>query len=339
MKKILGLFFLLGSLWAQGLHQKDAHHWWLAYDNHPPYQISQLGNPPRCILDLKHTRLSGKSPAGIRMAAHGKDWRLVFDHCTQLSVHREKSRLLITTNTLPHLKAKPHPKDWSIVLDPGHGGHDSGARGRYGLLEKNVVLAIAQKLAALLSQQPHVHVTLTRNKDIYLPLRTRLDRARRAHADLFIAIHADAFIHSRAHGASVYALSERGASSEAARWLAAKDNYDELGGIELEGKSALLRSVLIDLSQTATIGRSLSLGTELLKQLQGVANLHRHFVEQARFVVLKSPDIPSILVETGFISNPNEASRLRNVHYQQRLAIALSHGILSYMATHPKNLS
>lgn len=223
---------------------------------------------------------------------------------------------------------------FNIVIDAGHGGKDSGARGTCGALEKNIVLRIARKLAQEINLSKHMRAFLTRSKDTYVPLRERLQLARQRKADLFIAIHADAFFNKTATGASVYALSARGATTEAARWLAKQENYSELGGVELDAlqdRSPLLRSVLIDLAQTATIRDSLVLGNKVLDALDSICTLHYKHVAQAPFVVLKSPDIPSILVETGFISNPREEKRLANAAYQQQIARALYRGIAQYV--------
>lgn len=216
-----------------------------------------------------------------------------------------------------------------IVIDPGHGGKDPGAQGPHGAREKDVVLKISKELQALLNTEPGFTAILTRNTDFYIPLRKRLAIARRNHADMFVAIHADAYHHSHATGASVYALSQRGATSEAAKWLAEKENESELGGLssELADKDAMLRSVLIDLSQTHTIASSLHIGRNVLSQLGRNASLHHSRVEQAAFVVLKSPDIPSILVETGFLSNPLEEEKLTDKAYQRQTAYAIKEGI------------
>ncbi|MDF1759692.1 MAG: N-acetylmuramoyl-L-alanine amidase [Coxiellaceae bacterium] len=223
-----------------------------------------------------------------------------------------------------------------IVIDPGHGGKDPGATGRRGTHEKNVVLSISRQLQRLINQQRGFKAVLTRTGDYYLPLRRRLAIARKYKADMFIAVHADAFKNRKAHGASVYALSERGATSEAARWLAQRENKSELmGGVDLSDKGHLLRSVLIDLSQTATISASLKIGNDMLHSLRSVTALHHSSVEQAAFVVLKSPDIPSLLVETGFISNRHEENNLRSRRYQKRIANALMRGIKRYFVTYP----
>lgn len=223
-----------------------------------------------------------------------------------------------------------------IVLDPGHGGKDPGAMGPRHIREKHVVLGISKRLKQLIDKQPGMRAVLTRRGDYYIGLRERLLIARRESGDVFIAIHADAFMNPRSHGASVFALSQRGASSEAARWLAERENYSELAGVDdFSDRSYLVRSVLLDLSQTVTIGAGVQLGAEVLKQLGKITVLHNHKVEQARFVVLKSPDTPSILVETGFVSNPREAHNLNNPQYQDRLARAILRGLKGYLTQHP----
>ena len=225
-----------------------------------------------------------------------------------------------------------------VVIDPGHGGKDPGARGPGGGLEKNVVLSLAGKLKLLIDHEPGMRAVLTRHGDYYIGLRERMNIARRNNADVFIAIHSDAFVNSHSNGASVFALSQRGATSEAARWLAEKENHSELGGVNLkrlDDHNGLIRTVLLDLSQTATITSSLHLGAEVLKNLGQMTRLHNHRVEQARFVVLKSPDIPSILIETGFISNPHEERNLKDQQYQMRLARAIFSGLKRYFWEYP----
>lgn len=229
-------------------------------------------------------------------------------------------------------------RDVIVVIDPGHGGKDPGAIGPRRSAEKHAVLAIALKLKQTIDRQPGMRAVLTRTGDYYVGLRERLAIARRYNGDIFVSIHADAFINQQSNGASVFALSQTGATSEAARWLAEKENYSELGGVNLKGlddQSGIVRSVLIDLSQTATIGSSLKMGGAVLQNLDGITRLHNQRVEQARFMVLKSPDIPSILVETGFISNPREERNLTNHAYQQQLAQAIFRGIKGYFWENP----
>lgn len=225
-----------------------------------------------------------------------------------------------------------------VILDPGHGGKDPGASGPRRSLEKNVTLAIAQKLKQIIDRQPGMQAVLTRTGDYYIELRQRLKIARKYNGDVFVSIHADAFINQNSSGASVFALSQSGATSEAARWLAEKENYSELGGVnlsQLDDQSGLVRTVLIDLSQTATIGASLHMGERVLSHLNRITALHNQKVEQARFMVLKSPDIPSILIETGFISNPREERNLTNAAYQVHLTKAIFEGLKNYFWEYP----
>ncbi len=224
----------------------------------------------------------------------------------------------------------------TIVIDPGHGGEDPGALGRLGSREKDITLTIAKRLKQLIDAEPEMRAVLTRDGDFYVPLQTRVDKARRVKADLFVSVHADAFIRPHARGSSVFALSERRATSEAARWLAKKENEADLvGGVNIDVKDRYLAQPLLDLSQTATIEHSLRLGNAVLGELGHVNTLHKAQVEQASFAVLKSPDVPSILVETAFISNPEEEKRLNDEIYQDQLARAILGGIKRYLTKHP----
>ena len=208
--------------------------------------------------------------------------------------------------------------------------------GRRGTYEKTVTLAIANKLKALIEAEPNMRAVLTRDGDYFVPLHTRVDRARRARADVFVSIHADAFIHPEARGSSVFALSERGATSVAAGWLARRENNaDMIGGVNLDGRDRHVAQTLFDLSQTATINDSLKLGRSVLTEVGGINRLHKNHVEQAGFAVLKAPDIPSILVETAFISNPEEEKKLADGAYQDRMARSLLRGIKLYLAKNP----
>jgi len=239
----------------------------------------------------------------------------------------------------PKLAAKEQAKlDRLIViaLDPGHGGEDPGATGPSGLREKDVVLAIAHKLRERLEDQPGIKVMMTRDADFFVPLNERVRKARRVQADLFVSIHADAFITPKARGASVFALSDGGASSAQAKWLADKENAADLvGGVNVNVKDAHVLRALLDMSTSAQIKDSLKLGGAVLQQIGTVGKLHKGAVEQAGFAVLKAPDIPSILVETAFISNPEEESRLRDPDYQEQLVKALATGISRYFAKNP----
>ena len=227
-------------------------------------------------------------------------------------------------------------RDLVIAIDAGHGGDDPGAIGRRKTREKDVVLAIARRLAQLVRQEPGMRPVLIREGDYYIGLRQRINKARKHKADLFISIHADGFRNGRASGSSVYVLSRRGASSEMARVLAAKENAADLaGGVSLDDKDELLREVLLDLSQTATLEASFEVAQNMLGELKGIGKTHKSSVQQAGFLVLKSPDIPSILVETAFITNAGEESRLRNKNHQKKLARAMLRGIKDYFGTHP----
>ncbi len=224
-----------------------------------------------------------------------------------------------------------------VALDPGHGGEDPGAIGPTGLREKDVVLAIALALRDRLNALPNMRVMMTRDADFFVPLAERVRKARRVQADLFVSIHADAFMRREARGASVFALSTRGASSAAARWMAERENSaDEVGGVNVgRVKDAQLLQAMLDMSTTAQIKDSLKLGQEVLARLDDVGRLHKKQVEQAGFAVLKAPDIPSILVETAFISNPEEEALLRDAGYRRRLVDALVTGIQRYFARNP----
>ncbi|MDO7711124.1 MAG: N-acetylmuramoyl-L-alanine amidase [Pseudomonadota bacterium] len=227
-------------------------------------------------------------------------------------------------------------RDIIIAIDPGHGGLDSGALGRHGTKEKDIVLAVAKRLAKMVNAEPGMRAYLTRDTDVFITLRQRIKRARENKADMFISIHADAFKDAKAKGASVFVLSQRGASSEAAQMMADKENAADLaGGISLEDKDDMLASVLLDLSQTASLEASLEVANTVLAGLKRVGNVHKKHVESAAFVVLKSPDIPSILVETAFVSNPDEERKLNTPSHQNKIARAILSGISNYFQRNP----
>ena len=217
-----------------------------------------------------------------------------------------------------------------IAIDAGHGGNDSGAHGPHGTEEKKITFAIAKKLEALINEQPGMKAVMVRKDDYYVGLRDRMQIARAAKADLFVSIHADAFQDAEVKGASVYTLSTSGASSEAARWLADSENASDLVGVSLNDKEDVLASVLLDLSQTATQEASVNVANHVLKSFDNIAELHKNSVQKAGFIVLKSPDIPSILVETAFISNPSEEQNLLSTRYQTKMANAIFKGVRSY---------
>ena len=224
----------------------------------------------------------------------------------------------------------------TIVIDAGHGGEDPGAVGRRGSREKDITLNIASRLKALVDAEPNMRALLTRDGDYFLPLNSRVDKARKVRADLFVSIHADAFTRPNVRGSSVFALSDKRATSELARALAKKENESDLiGGVALNVKDDHVRRTIMDLSQSATIDYSLRLGSSVLKQLGGINELHKPRVEQASFAVLTAHDVPSILVETAFISNPQEEKRLNDHGYQDKLARAILEGIREYVAKHP----
>jgi N-acetylmuramoyl-L-alanine amidase len=232
--------------------------------------------------------------------------------------------------------APPSRRPIIIALDPGHGGEDPGAIGRRGTREKDVTLAIARKIRALIDREPGMRTMLTRDDDYFVPLNVRVQKARRVQADLFVSIHADAFSTPTARGSSVFALSEHGATSSAARWLAQRENEaDLIGGVNLDNRDPILAKTLLDLSQTAQINDSLRVGRSVLDGIGAINPLHKGSVEQAGFAVLKAPDIPSILVETAFISNPDEELKLRSDLHQQKFATSIVGGIKRYFAQNP----
>ncbi len=224
----------------------------------------------------------------------------------------------------------------TVAIDPGHGGEDPGAVGRRGSYEKNVTLMIARRLKKKIDAQPGMRAVLTRDGDYFVPLRKRVAKARAVRSDLFVSIHADAFVRPDARGSSVFVLSDRGASSAAARWLAKRENdADLIGGVNIGTQDGHLARTLLDLSQTATLNDSMKVGKAVLSQLGDINKLHKAHVEHAGFAVLKAPDIPSILVETAFISNPDEERRLNNRKYQDKMANAIMMGLKSYFDDNP----
>jgi N-acetylmuramoyl-L-alanine amidase len=275
----------------------------------------------RVVLDLR----AKVRPRSFELKPDGKSGhRLVVDlHATNLSPTP------IKTSKQERTRAK---KQFVIALDPGHGGRDPGAIGKKGTREKDIALAVAKKMKTLINRTPGYRAVLTRDGDRYITLRNRVKKARQAEADIFISIHADSFHKSNVKGASVYALSLSGASSEAARWIARKENSSDLiGGISLDDKDDLIASVLLDLSQTATIQDSLELGSDVLSHIGKVSRLNNRKVQQAGFAVLKAPDMPSILIETAFLSNPTEEKKLRSPKHQHKLAKAVFSGIRNHL--------
>ena len=325
------------------------------------HNLFVLSDPHRIVIDLSNTRASRALDVsdqttnlmkGIRSAARDSgELRVVLDLKTKV---RPRSfilqpdgesgfRLVIdlhVTNLDPtpiitsQQERRKQKKEMIIAIDPGHGGRDPGAIGRKGTREKDITLALAKKLKVLVNKTPGFKAVLTREGDQYMALRNRVKKARAHRADLFLSLHTDSFRNPSARGASVYALSLNGASSEAARLLAEKENSSDLiGGISLDDKDELIASVLLDLSQTATIQDSLELGSDVLKHMGKISRLNNKAVQQAEFAVLKAPDMPSILIETAFLSNPKEEINLRSSRHQQKIASAIFDGIKAHVKT------
>ena len=351
----------VGTLTGIRISQSAEDHTRVVFDLTGDFEhnLFTLENPYRVVIDLKDTRkstaiavssrttnllsglrsasrtngrlrvvldLQGKvRPRSFALKPDGKSgYRLVVDlHATNLSPTP------IKTSQQQRSKRKDH---FVIAIDPGHGGRDPGAIGKRGTREKDIALAVGKKMKALVNRTPGYKAILTRDADRYVSLRNRVKKAREVEADIFVSLHADAFRKSHVKGASVYALSLSGASSEAARWAAKKENASDLiGGISLDDKDDLIRSVLVDLSQTATIQESLELGSDVLSQISKVSRLNNKRVQQAGFAVLKAPDMTSILIETAFLSNPAEEQKLRSPKHQQKLAKAVFSGIRSHL--------
>ncbi len=373
MKKLFTIIAL--SLCAAELQAADLvgvrlwtapDHTRLVFDTSGPaeHKVFALGNPDRLVIDFAGTTVGdGFSSAGIENRQlsgmrHGAradgSLRVVLDLKQAV---RPKTFLLKPNASYGHrvvvdlypVEATRAPRvaksttdiararDVVVAIDAGHGGDDPGASGsRFDTDEKEVTLQIAQRLKRLIDAQPGMRGVLTRTGDYYVGLRKRMALARQHRADLFLSIHADAFRDKRVRGASVYVLSQRGASSEAARWLAEKENSSDLvGGVSLDDKDDVLASVLLDLSQSATQHASLSAASKVYSELGRVGKTHGRRVQQAGFMVLKSPDVPSMLVEIGFISNPNEERNLRDPAYQERMAKAIMGGVHKFFAEAP----
>jgi len=331
------------------------------------YHVFEMDAPDRVVIDLYDTRPLAQLPQPPAASAqlrrvraarrNGDDYRVVLDVAGTVQVrasllepsgrygHRlvidlvdpERRRAATTAPPGPDPAREPDAlRPVVIAIDPGHGGEDPGAIGRHGAREKDIVLALARKLAKRIDREPGMRAVLVRDGDYYVDLRRRMEIARARRADLFVSIHADAFRDPRVHGSSVYVLSRSGASSEAARWLAERENAADLvGGVTLQDKDEVLRSVLLDLSQTAALQASIDVAGELLRELGGLGKVHRRTVQHAGFAVLKSPDVPSLLVETAFISNPDEEKRLRDARHQDAIAAALHAGIRNYFRDNP----
>lgn len=343
----------------------------LVFDLSKPHahKIFTLDSPYRVVIDLagnarfkpkvSDVSLNSTLVTGLRTGRQkNKDLRMVFQLRDDVN---PKSSILPPNNTYPNhrlvvdlvekntAQAEPiktintvadkvthNKRDIIVAIDAGHGGEDPGAVGYKRTKEKDVVLKISKELARLLDEKPGYTPYLTRTGDYYVPLRTRTRKAREANADLFVSIHADAFKNSQAHGSSVFVLSERGASSEESRWLADKENEADLvGGVSLADKDDYLAMTLLDLSMTATRGASLTVGKSILDRMGLISRLHKKQVEEAGFMVLKAPDIPALLIETGFISNPGEAKKLATSYYQKKMAREIFNGLTAYFEEQP----
>ena len=326
------------------------------------YSLFELSNPDRVVVDLRNASLASgfSEPSavgllkGLRTGHLGKDGvRIVFDLAGAVRPksflrppeHGSGYRLVVDLFNkgdahVPVVKSAKaiteRPRDIVIAVDAGHGGVDPGATGRDGTREKTITLAVARDLKRLIDKQPGMRAVLTRTGDTFIPLKRRYEIARKAKADLFVSIHADAYSSSDARGSSVWMLSTRGATSEAARWLADRENrVDLVGGVSLDDKDNTLAAVLLDLSQSATLEASGAVAKRVLQSLAKIGPTHRGYVEKANFVVLRSPDVPSILVETAFITNPVEEKRLKNPAQRQRLASAILDGVNDYFRSTP----
>ena len=330
------------------------------------YHVFTLASPDRVVIDFKNTepqsRLAlptdrAKRLKRLRYARRGGgNLRVVLDLKRPLGVRNtllepnqqygyrvvldliaDEEQPVAVPATPPRIKRPaPNvtPRDVIVAIDAGHGGEDVGAIGPSGTYEKDIVLAVAVELVRRIDRHSGMRAVLTRKGDYYLKLRSRMDTARAERADLFISIHADAFHDQRVRGSSVYVLSQSGASSEAAKWLADNENAaDLIGGVTLDDKDEVLKSVLLDLSQAASIEASIDVANDVLQSLKTLGKVHKKTVQHGGFVVLKSPDIPSILIETAFISNPTEEERLRSLAYRQKLAGAIYDGVAGYFAT------
>jgi len=327
--------------------------------NRVEHKLEKLSDPHRVVLDIRNARLKN-SPAQpvaadkylkeVRSAMRNPDdLRVVLDlkqdvrvksfllppnqqygHRLVIDLYSAEEQQEIQTASIN--KFPGALRDVVIAIDPGHGGEDPGARGPSGMYEKEIVLQISKRLAEMINKERGMRAVLTREGDYFLPLRRRMQIARQNKADLFISIHADAFRDPRVSGSSVYILSQRGASSEAARWLAERENASDLiGGVNLDVKNDnMLASVLLDLSQTASLEMSIDVADRVLVGLKNVGKVHKRQVQSAGFAVLKSPDVPSILVETAYISNPEEERKLRDRNYQTQLATAILQGLRNY---------
>lgn len=324
------------------------------------HELSMLTDPYRTVIDLKYSSMAKKpvQPGtedkylqGIRAAARNdNDLRIVLDlkkfvkyksfqlkpnkhygHRLVIDLYGTGSREVKTADVEQEVTAANRPRDVIIAIDAGHGGEDPGAKGPSGVYEKNVVFKISKHLVDIINKERGMRAVMIRKGDYYMSLRKRIAKAREYKADLFMSLHADAFRDPKVHGSSVYVLSKKGASSEAAKWLAETENASDLiGGVSLDDKDDVLASVLLDLSQTASLEASIDIADRVLKGLKGVGRVHKRTVQSAGFAVLKSPDIPSILIETAFISNPKEEQNLLSAKHRNNMAKAMLVGLRGY---------
>ncbi len=369
---ILHLVLLAGFAWAGAPTRIQALRIWdgpdhtrTVFDVSGPldYKVFTLENPSRLVLDINTAVLdTGFVPAnaagvlkGVRTGKLGEQGvRVVFDlgeavrpqsfllppadalgHRLVVDLYRQKAKVEPVVRTVQ--QAVPaNERKVVVAIDAGHGGEDPGARGASGSWEKSITLAVAQELKRQIDAEPGMQAVLVRDGDYFIPLRQRYQKAREASADLFVSVHADAFNKPTASGSSVFVLSTRGASNEAARWLAASENKSDLvGGVSLDDKDDTLAAVLLDLSQSATMKASADVASQVLEAMKRVGKAHKPNVESASFMVLKSPDVPSILVETAFISNPGEEKKLLDPGHRTRLAAAIVDGVRDYFTTQP----
>jgi len=368
---LLVLYCLSQSLWA-GVQVNNVRIW-AAPDStrvvfditaRVQHQTSMLTDPYRLVVDIEDTSLQRQiSQPGAQdrylqrlrgASRNGNDLRVVLDlkkfsrvRSFQLDPNNQYGHRLVIDifDTEAEEQAKVEAleaeafdsnlRDVVIAIDAGHGGDDPGASGPNGTIEKNVTLQMARVLARQVEQERGMRAVLIREGDYFMQLRQRIEKARRHKADMFLSIHADAFRDPRVHGASIYVLSAEGSSSEHAKWLAERENAaDLIGGVRLEDKDDVLKSVLLDLSQTASLEASIDIAEKILNGMQQIGKLHKPRVEAAGFAVLKSPDIPSVLIETAYISNPRDEINLRSPAHQQKLANAILRGLKSYFSEH-----
>ena len=331
----------------------------LELDQARSHTIEVLDNQPRVVVDLYSARMSATLPQRgtgiVRRMRHGRHpgdmLRVVFDlhaaaTATSFAVAAGKDggshRIVVDIypggigqEAVEEEIAAPANRDVLIAVDAGHGGRDPGAIGRGGLQEKNVVLAVSRRLARIIGREPGMSSMLTRDGDYYIPLRKRYALAQQRNADLFVSVHADAVRNRSVRGSSVYALSEKGSSDEARRLARRENASDMIGGIEMDGMPPTVATMIIDLSQNASIGASLEVGGDILQYLQGVDRVRKSRVQTAPFAVLKAHDVPSILVETAYISNPQDERLLNSDSYQEKLAQAILSGIRAYFYRNP----